>query len=139
MAKSVVTLLLGKAIDEGYIKKFGSTCRRFFFRNINKVWRRNLPLEICLRWLLGWIGKNTIRVLFSITARSYYDKNLRDVILGLKVVSPPGESFEYKSGATQLLAMVIEKATKQTLSNYLSQKFWKPMGMERDGNMASRQ
>lgn len=28
--------------------------------------------------------------------------------------------------------MVIEKATKQTLSNYLSKSFWKPMGMSQN-------
>jgi len=53
-------------------------------------------------------------------------------ILGLKVTEKPGESFKYLSGATQLLGMVIEKATQQTLSKYLSENFWKPMGMSQD-------
>lgn len=69
---------------------------------------------------------------FSITARAYYDPELRDVMNGLEVVNEPGKEFEYLSGSTQLLGMVIEKATGKTLSQYLSESFWKPMGMEQD-------
>mgnify|MGYP000159166571 CR=1 FL=1 len=36
---------------------------------------------------------------------------LAKVINGLKVVDEPGQAFKYASGDTQMLAMVIEKAT----------------------------
>ena len=45
----------------------------------------------------------------SITTRAYFDDNLREVILGLKVVEPPVQKFKYASGDTQLLGIVIEK------------------------------
>ena len=64
----------------------------------------------------------------SITTRSYFDDNLEKVILGLKVVDQPGQTFKYLSGSTELLAMVITKATGKKLSTYLSESFWKPMG-----------
>lgn len=47
--------------------------------------------------------------------------------MGLNVVEKPGESYKYLSGNTQLLGMVIEKATNQTLTDYLQESFWTPM------------
>jgi len=69
---------------------------------------------------------------FSITAKAYYDSNIREVLLGLDIVEEPGKKFNYLSGNTQLLGMVIEKATGKTLSDYLSESFWKPMGMQQE-------
>jgi CubicO group peptidase (beta-lactamase class C family) len=66
----------------------------------------------------------------SITTRAYFDDDLENVILGLKVVNEPGKSYKYASGDTQLLAMVIEKATGKKLYDYLTESFWKPLGSE---------
>ena len=66
----------------------------------------------------------------NITSESYFTKDLRSVILRQKIIDKPGQGFRYSSGDTQLLGMVIEKATGVSLSEYLSEKFWKPMGAE---------
>lgn len=47
----------------------------------------------------------------SITTRAYFDDDLSSVVTGLKVVEEPGQAFKYASGDTQMLAMVIERAT----------------------------
>ena len=116
MAKSYVSALLGKAIMEGYIE------------NLNQPVCDFLP-EFCE----GKAGKMAVGDLssmasgtnwdeayyspFSITTRAYFDDDLEKVMLGLKVVEEPGQHFKYASGDTQMLAMVIEKATgKKTLS-----------------------
>lgn len=46
---------------------------------------------------------------FSIVTRAYFDDDLNSVILGLNIHEKPGQSFKYLSGATQLLAMCIQK------------------------------
>ena len=43
---------------------------------------------------------------------------------------PPGEHFEYSNINTQLLAMILERATGMKVSQYLQEKIWKPIGME---------
>jgi CubicO group peptidase (beta-lactamase class C family) len=53
---------------------------------------------------------------------------LKSLILGLKVVEEPGQRYKYLSSDTQLLGMILEKATGKNLSDYLSESFWKPMG-----------
>jgi CubicO group peptidase (beta-lactamase class C family) len=67
---------------------------------------------------------------FSIVTRAYFDDDLEKVMLGLDMVTEPGKSFKYSSGDTQMLAMVIEKATEKKLYDYLTESFWKPLGCE---------
>ena len=69
---------------------------------------------------------------FSVTARSYYDDNLAATILNQEVIETPGKSYKYLSGSTQLLGMVIKKATGKTLSKYVTDSFWEPMGFENE-------
>ena len=66
----------------------------------------------------------------NITSESYFTDDLRSVVLRQGIIDKPGKRFRYSSGDTQLLGMVIEKATGTTLTNYLSEKFWQPMGAE---------
>jgi CubicO group peptidase (beta-lactamase class C family) len=53
-------------------------------------------------------------------------------MLSVKVIDEPGTSYKYLSGNTELLGMVIKKATGKTLSDYLSDNFWKPLGCENE-------
>ena len=48
------------------------------------------------------------------------------------MATEPGKAFKYASGDTQMLAMVIEKATGKKLYDYLEECFWKPLGSEND-------
>ncbi len=54
------------------------------------------------------------------------------MMLELDIVEEPGKEFKYLSGSTQLLAMVIEKATGKKTADYFSESFWKPLGAEHD-------
>jgi CubicO group peptidase (beta-lactamase class C family) len=53
-------------------------------------------------------------------------------MLGLDCSEDAGKSYKYLSGNTQLLAMVIEKATGKSLADYVSESFWKPLGAENE-------
>jgi CubicO group peptidase (beta-lactamase class C family) len=58
----------------------------------------------------------------------YYGNNIKKQMLELKAKMKPGCEFEYLSCNTQLLSMVIEKATGKTLTEYASEKLWGPLG-----------
>ena len=47
-------------------------------------------------------------------------------------IKESGKEFKYLSGVTQLLGIIVSRATKKSLSSYLSDKFWKPMGMSKE-------
>ena len=46
--------------------------------------------------------------------------------------SAPGTKWVYKTGETNLIGVLVERATRKSLADYLSEKVWKPWGMERD-------
>ena len=47
---------------------------------------------------------------------------------------PAGVKFNYSTGETNLVGILLEAATGATLSNYLSDKIWKPFGMQQDAS-----
>lgn len=128
MAKSITTSLLGKAIMEGDIKNLDQPISDFYpeYNNTKTTVGDLASMASGLDWVEDYTGP------FSITARANYDKNLAKTILNQKIVKTPGKSFEYLSGNTQLLGMIIQKATGKKLANYLSESFWKPLGTIED-------
>ena len=61
-------------------------------------------------------------------AQAYFDTDLKSLVTTRENVQEPGVSFKYLSGNTILLSMVLEKATGQSVSEYASEKLWKPLG-----------
>ncbi|WP_026836751.1 serine hydrolase domain-containing protein [Gillisia sp. JM1] len=131
MAKSITVALLGKAIKDGYIKDLNQPVGDFF-PEFNKGLESKLTVGDLASMSSGLDWDEDYFNPFSQTARAYFGDDIRKEALNLKVVEEPGISFEYLSGNTILLGIVIEKATGKNLSNYLSESFWKPMGMEYD-------
>ena len=129
VSKSIVTSMMGKAIMEGKIKGLNQYVSDFF-----NEYEKGLASELTIGNLasmssgMNWSEKYYNPI--NITSESYFTDDLRSVILRQKIENKPGQKFRYSSGDTQLLGMVIEKATGTTLSDYLTQKFWIPMGVE---------
>jgi len=129
MAKSYVSGLMGKAIMEGYIKSIDQPVCDFLPAfcegNATKMTVGDLSsMASGTNWDEAYYSP------LSITTRAYFDDNLAKVMNGLKVVDEPGQRFKYASGDTQMLAMVIEKATGKKLYDYFEESFWKPLGSE---------
>ncbi|MCM5662371.1 serine hydrolase domain-containing protein [Galbibacter mesophilus] len=129
MAKTLVVTLMQKAIQQGYIESMEQPVADFY-PQFNSAMGKKLTVGDLAAMSSGLNWDEAYYSPFSITTRAYFDDDLAKVILGLEVVEEPGKSFKYLSGNTQLLAMIIEKATKQSLANYLSRNFWQPMGAE---------
>jgi len=129
MAKSYVSGLLGKAIMQGYIKSLDQPVCDFL-----PEFCEGLAAKMTVGDLSSMAsGTNWDEAYYSplsITTRAYFDDDLAKVINGLKVVNEPGKSYKYASGDTQMLAMVIEKATGKKMYDYLEESFWKPLGSE---------
>lgn len=129
MSKSFVGALTGIALREGLLKSLDQKVKEF----INE-YGGDPKGELTLRQLitmsaaLSW--DEAYSSLFSVTTEAYYGKDLKGLMDGLSVTGIPGREFVYQGGATQLLAMVIMKASGKTLSDYCSEKLWSPLGAE---------
>lgn len=131
MAKSIVSLAIGCAIDDGFIKNVDQPVSDFYpeFTGYNgKV----LTLRHLLTMSAGVDFQEAYSSPFSPTTQLYYGNNLEKIAFGMKEIEEPGVNFEYQSSVTQLLAFIVEKATGETLSDYVSRKLWTPMQAEED-------
>ena len=131
MAKSITTALLGKAINDGYIKGLEQPVKDFI-PEFSSPYDSSLTVGDLSSMASGLNWNEDYYNPFAQTARAYFDTDIRRMINDLEITSPPGQEYEYLSGNTLLLGMVLEKATGKTLSQYLSESFWKPLGMQND-------
>ena len=127
MAKSVVSLLVGCAIDSGFINGVDQSIFDFLpelkpFNNHDVKIKHLLEMSSGLDWLEDY--KRPI----SVTAKSYYGKNLESLVLGREFVSVPGSVHEYKSGDTQLLGILLERAVGSSVSFFASDVLWSKIG-----------
>jgi len=131
MAKSIISLLIGVAIDEGRIDSvddpIGKYLPEFSSGDESKVTIRHLlEMSSGLSWDEAYASP------FSMTTKGYYGQNLAELVLSQESEYAPGETWEYKSGNTQLLALILEKVTHESVSAYTSSRLWKPMGAKND-------
>lgn len=137
MSKSIVGMLLGIAMQENKIQNVFQSVGEFLpeFAQVDDEKYFNDKLEI--RHLLSMTaGLDWNEEYYSVsqTSEAYYGSDIKQQMLSLKVVKEPGTEFEYQSAATQLLAMVIEKATGKSLPEYASEKLWKHIGANQDAS-----
>ena len=131
MAKSIVTSALGKAIDLGMIQSLDTKVINYLpelqGEFAGEVTVGDLAsMASGQKWDENYYGPT------SVTTQAYFKKDLRKLMLSLPIEKKPGQKFVYQSGDTQLLAMVLEKATKMNLADFVSKYFWQPMGMSHD-------
>lgn len=135
MGKSMVSALVGIAVQEGHIKNLSTPVSDY------------VPL---LRGS-GYEGvslKNVLQMSSGVQFNEDYgdfnsDINrmgrtfalgtpMDDFVISLKSEREPGTYNHYVSMDTQVLGMVLRETTGQTLSSYLEEKIWKKTGMESD-------
>lgn len=131
MAKTVVSLCIGIAVDEGKIESLDDPVHKYVPMYDDHA-RKIITIRHLLQMASGlsWIESSANPL--SDNAESYYGTNLKDHIGRQKRISEPGEIFNYQSGNSQLLAMVIEKACGMSLSQYTEEKIWSKIGMQAD-------
>ncbi|MEN8138094.1 MAG: serine hydrolase [Bacteroidota bacterium] len=131
MAKTIVTILMQKAIQEGYIKGLDQKVGDFI-PHFNQGDNEKLTIGDLSRMSSGLNWEESYSSPFSITTKAYFGNDLEALINTLDVVEEPGKEYKYLSGNTQLLSMAVAKATGRTLSQYASEKLWIPMGASTD-------
>jgi CubicO group peptidase (beta-lactamase class C family) len=131
VAKSIVSMLIGIAIDEGKIKSVDQkVCD--FIPEYKKGLNSKLTIKHLLTMSSGFDWDESYASLFSPTTKAYYGWNLEKMVLNFEVVETPGKIFNYQSSNQLVLAYILRKATGKTLSEYASEKLWKPLGAKMD-------
>jgi CubicO group peptidase (beta-lactamase class C family) len=130
--KSVISALIGIAIQEGYIQDVHQPVLEFFpeldIENVDDL-KRSLTLEHLLMmasgmdshdsWLYDWLGLAQMQasddwVLFA---------------LNRPMVEPPGTRWEYSNQASTILSGIIQATTGMTAYDYAYQRIFVPIGI----------
>lgn len=130
-AKSVVSLLIAIAVEDGFIPSIdepvASYLSEFNNKDMNGITIRHLlTMSSGLAWSES--GANP----FSDNAEAYYGSDLRRLVFSKKPIRKAGEVFEYTSMSTQILAYVLEAATKKPMEDYFQERLWRRIGSESD-------
>ena len=130
-AKSMISLLIGIALDEGKIKSLeepvGNYVPHFKEAGLEKVRIKDL-----LTMSSGTTYKESDKSYFSMNAYGYYGDDEEYMVNKMAFKEPAGVHWDYRSGDTQVLGLIVEKVFGQNISTLVSERFLKPMGAEED-------
>ncbi len=130
MAKTIVGLLTACALQDGLIDSLDQHAGDFI-PEMKEGHFYKITIRSLLTMSSGTSWDESYGSPFSTTTEAYYGTDLyKTATSGLKCKQRPGTEWRYKSGDTQLLGLVLEKATGKSLSAYASEKIWKPIGAE---------
>jgi CubicO group peptidase (beta-lactamase class C family) len=132
MAKSFASILIGCAIDDGFIKSEYQPVTDYV-----PELKKNGFDKVQIKHLLQMTsGMDYAEPGFPTGLHShfYYGDNLEERCLELELEEEPGMRFLYKSGEAQLLGLILSRVIKpRTITYYMQEKLWDPLGMEHDG------
>ena len=132
MAKSITTLLVQRAIQDGYIDSWEDRAAKYL-PELQGPYRQDLKLRHLSMMTAGLDWNEHYSNPFDITARAYYGDDIEETMFDRVPISiEPGLKFKYQSGSPQLLGFVISRATGMSVSEYASKTLWHDMGAEKD-------
>ncbi|WP_337847397.1 serine hydrolase domain-containing protein [Sphingomonas sp.] len=137
VAKSVTSTLVGAAIKDGYIKSIDDPVTRYIPDLAGAGYdgvsiRQLLTMTSGVKWNEDYTDPNSdVARMFAEAVPAGMDPTVF-YMRKLPRESAPGAKFVYKTGETNLIGVLVRRATGKSLSAYLEEKIWKPFGMERD-------
>ncbi len=132
VAKSITSLLVGMAIDDGYINSLDDPVTDYIPELAQTDPRyRNITLEHLISMKSGIAFKDT-DIPWHDKSRAYYHPDLRQTVLNLPIAKEPGVEWLYNTFNPIIMGVVLERATGRPPSAYLEEKLWQRLGMEYD-------
>jgi len=125
IAKTFIGLLIGIAIDEEIINSVDDPVYKYLPQYKNN---HNLTIKHLLTMSSGINFDENYKNPFGHMAKAYYGTNIEKLNNFYSVTIPPGEHWRYLGGNTIILSLIIEKVTGRPVSEYMSEKVWKPIG-----------
>lgn len=138
VAKSVTSMLLGVALKKGDVKSMEDPLEQYIpelkGRDYGKVTvRQLLTMTSGIGWNEDYSDSKSDVAQMYLQPCEGHEAHILTYMKPLKFVNTPGEVWNYSTGETDLLGILIQKATGKSLAAYLSENIWKPWGMEHKG------
>jgi len=134
VSKSVVSLTVGIALDQGLIRSVDEPIFSFFpeladLRTPEKdrlLLRHALTMTMGLQWVEATPDTGDEN---NDEARMHRAADPCRYVLGLPTTAPPGQEFFYNTGALTLVSAIVRKATGQPLDELARAALFEPLGI----------
>jgi len=126
VSKSILSLLIGAAIQDGKIKSVNQNVSDFLpeYEGTGlKIWHL-LSMSSGINFKEQYINP------YGYPAKALYGTDLESLNSKYRVNNIPGKHFIYLSGNSQILGFVLKKAVGKNVSDYASEKLWRRIGAE---------
>lgn len=137
VAKSFTSTLVGAAVKDGYIKSLDDKVAAYIPGLKGSAYddvsvRQLLTMTSGVKWNEDYTDPKSDVAQFNLQKPVAGEDITVSYMKGLPREAPAGSKWVYKTGETNLIGVLVSSATGKTLSQYLSEKIWKPFGMEQD-------
>lgn len=134
VAKSVVSMLVGAAIEDGYIASVDEKVTDYLPRlkgsSYDQATIRNImQMASGVQWNEDYADPES-----DVNSATWGTLPLYEYLRHKPVDTEPGTKFNYNTAETNLVGTLLRSAIGNNLSTYLSEKIWRPFGMESDAN-----
>jgi|SRR5690554_896432 len=135
VAKSVSSMLVGIALTEGVIESLEDPLKKYIneFKGYDYgevTVRQLLTMTSGIDWNEDYEDPNSdVGQMYTALCEGN-EAHILTYMKPLKFAHKPGTHWNYSTGETDLVGILVQKATGKSLSEYLSEKVWKPFGME---------
>ncbi len=131
MAKTITSLLIGKAIDLGYIQSLDEPVNKYI------DWLTTpkdslLTIRDLLNMASGLNWKEDFLNPFSDIVKAYYGYPLDKLLPAIHVTQQPNKKWRYQCVNYILAGIIIEKASGMDLGSFVEKYLWTPLGAEHD-------
>jgi CubicO group peptidase (beta-lactamase class C family) len=134
VAKSLTSTLVGMAVRDGHIKSMDDKVSDYIAEMKGSAYddvsiRQLLTMTSGVAWNENYDDPKSDVAQFN----NHKPKDGEDAVVSylrkLPRAVPAGTRWLYSTGETNLVGVLVARATKKTLSDYLSEKIWRPAGM----------
>ncbi|MEM8772233.1 MAG: serine hydrolase [Pseudomonadota bacterium] len=137
VGKSLTSTLVGAAIEDGYIKSVDEPIVAYIPALAGSSYdgvtiEQVLTMTSGVRWIEDYEDPSSDVALFN---RHKPEDGLDQVVSYMRTLPrahPPGEVWNYSTGETNLIGILVGNAVGKPIATYLSEKIWKPYGMGAD-------
>lgn len=137
VTKSITSTLYGAAIADGYIKSVDDDVTTYLPELKGSAYdgvslRQLLTMSSGVRWIEDYNAPDSDAARMYTTPPDPGLDPITSYMRRLPREAPPGSKWNYKTGETDLAGVLLIRATGKSLSRYLSEKIWRPYGMQQD-------
>jgi len=139
VAKSLTSTLVGAAVADGAIASIDDPVANYIEELRGSAYDDVTVLQLLtmtsgVAWNEDYDDPDSDVARFNTLTVEPGKSAIATYMASLDRAHPAGQVWHYSTGETNLIGVLVSRATGKSLADYLSEKIWKPYGMQQDAS-----